>query len=85
MHKAQEVEIRFCCTNIDLHALAEFNEWERMGIPLQVEHCLGLCHYCAQGRLAMVGDVVIIADDSPSFRLALLRCLAAHAADELIA
>jgi uncharacterized protein YuzB (UPF0349 family) len=85
MHKVQQVKIMFCCTNIDLHVLAEFNECERMGLPIQVEHCLGLCHFCAQGRLAVVDDAVVITDDPQSFRLALLRCLAAHAADVLIA
>ena len=84
MHKGQQVKILLCCTNIDLHMLAEFNAWERMGLPLQVEHCLGLCQYCAQGRLAVVDDVVVIADDAQSFRLALLACLPAHAANELI-
>ncbi len=65
------MEITFCCTNIDLYSQEEFNELERLGLPLQAVHCLGLCHYCAQGKMALVDDAVIVADSSEAFWLVL--------------
>ena len=87
MHRAQQVEIRFCCTNIDLHSLDEFNELECQGRALHVEHCLGLCHYCAQGKMAVVDDIVIVAETSEAFWQALWQpedaCRAARTGDSV--
>ncbi len=69
------MNIIFCCTNVDLHSLAEVNELERLGLPLQLVQCLGLCHYCAQGKLALIGDDVVIADNQEAFRQALRTSL----------
>lgn len=65
------VEIAFCCTNIDMHSLEEFRELERLGVPVHVEHCLGLCHYCSQGRMAVADGEIVVADSSSAFWLAL--------------
>ena len=66
------MEISFCCTNLDLYTFEDFSELARMGLPLQTVHCLGLCHYCAQGKLALVDDVIVIGDGSAGFLQTLL-------------
>ena len=75
------MNITFCCTNIDLHSLEEFSKLEGQGLPLHVEHCLGLCHYCAQGKMAVVNNAVVLADDPEAFRLAILASLSTSKAD----
>lgn len=74
IRKAWQVEIIFCCTNVDLHSLEEFRKLERLGLSLQVVPCLGLCHWCAQSRMALVDDTVVVADDPEAFWRALLGC-----------
>lgn len=71
------MEITFCCTNIDLYTLEEVSELERLGLPLHVEHCLGLCHYCAQGKLALINATVVVADSPEAFWRALRSCFPA--------
>ncbi len=66
--------ILFCCTNLDLYSYEEFVVLERLKCSPSVVHCLGLCHYCAQGKLAVVDDVVIVAETSEGF----LQALAAY-------
>ena len=66
------MDITFCCTNLDLHTFEEFCELERMGLPVQSVHCLGLCHYCALGKMAVVDDVIVIADSTERFWQTLL-------------
>lgn len=66
-----KMTILLCCTNIDLYAYAEFRVLEELRCAPQVVHCLGLCHYCAQGKLAVVDDVVIVAETSEGFWQAL--------------
>ncbi len=75
------MEIRFCCTNIDLHSLEEFSEFADQGLPLHVEHCLGLCHFCAQGKMAVVNNAIVLADDPESFRLAIVASLCTSEVD----
>lgn len=77
------MEISFCCTNIDLYSFEEFSELERLGAPLHVAHCLGLCHYCAQGKLALVDDALVVADSSEEFWWTLLTCLTESGAHSL--
>ena len=77
------MEMTLCCTNIDLYSFEEFSELERLRFPLHVVHCLGLCHYCAQGKMALVGDAFVVADSSEEFWQALLTCLTESAAHSL--
>lgn len=63
--------IRFCVSNIDLHSLQEFEELRRMGLDPQEAHCLGLCHHCSQGKVAICGDRIIVAASSEDFWLSL--------------
>ena len=65
------MNITFCCTNLDLYSLEEFDELERLGLAPETVHCLGLCHFCAQGKLALVDDALIIGESLEDFRLAL--------------
>ncbi len=65
------MNITFCCTNLDLYSLEDFYELERLGLSPHAVHCLGLCHYCAQGKLALVDDAVIVCDSVEGFWLAL--------------
>lgn len=55
--------IAFCCTNIDLHALAAYDALRRLGIPTDVWHCLGACHACLEGPVAMANGRISAADD----------------------
>ncbi len=61
------MHITFCCTNLDLYTLDEFRALERMGLDLETVHCLGLCHLCAQGKMALVEDAIVVADDAAAF------------------
>ena len=70
------MEIAFCCTNIDMYSLAEFQELGRLGVPVREEHCLGLCHYCARGWMALVGHTIVVADNASDFWLLLRPLLA---------
>ena len=63
--------ILFCCTNIDLYSYDEFIVLEQLERDPHVVHCLGLCHYCTQGKLAIVDDVVIVTETSEAFWQAL--------------
>jgi len=69
--------IWFCCTNVDLYSYEELCILERLDVAVEVVHCLGLCHYCAQGRLAVAGDEIIAAADAAAFRQALSTYAAA--------
>lgn len=68
---ARPCTIVFCCTNVDMYSLQEFRELERLGMAPQEVHCLGLCHYCAQGRMAVVGDMILLASTPEDFWSAL--------------
>ncbi len=57
----------FCCTNIDLFSYDEFSVLEHLEPAPCVVHCLGLCHYCAQGKLAVVEGVVIVGETAEDF------------------
>ncbi len=61
------MSIFFCCTNIDLYSYAEFNALAQLERSPQVVHCLGLCHYCAQSKMAVVDDVLIVAETAEAF------------------
>lgn len=63
--------ISFCASNIDLHSLEEFEELRRMGLEPQEAHCLGLCHHCSLGKVAVCGDRLIVAATSKDFWFAL--------------
>ncbi len=65
------MHITFCCTNLDLYSLEDFYELERLGLSPRTVHCLGLCHFCARGKLALVDDDLIVGDSVEDFRLAL--------------
>ncbi len=73
--------ILFCCTNIDLYSYDEFAALERLGLAVDVLHCLGLCHYCTQGKMAFVADTVIVAADAAAFWQAVQQHLALGALD----
>ncbi|PLS79707.1 MAG: hypothetical protein CYG59_11830 [Chloroflexi bacterium] len=61
----------FCCTNIDLFSYDEFSALEHLEPAPHVVHCLGLCHYCAEGKLAVVNGVVIVGETAEDFWQAL--------------
>lgn len=66
--------ILFCCTNLDLYSYEEFTVLEHLECSPRVVHCLGLCHYCALGKLAVVDDVVSVAETPEGF----LQAVAAY-------
>ncbi|HSH81454.1 MAG TPA: hypothetical protein VLA19_23240 [Herpetosiphonaceae bacterium] len=63
------MDIFFCCTNLDLFSLDDYEDLARRGFGPQVVHCLGLCHYCALGKMAVRDGMLIVATDAENFLL----------------
>ena len=70
-----EVNLFFCCTNIDLHSLEDYEELERRGFAPQILHCLGLCHDCAMGKMAVLGSTIITRASPGEFLATIIRLM----------